>query len=264
MNDLEDFWQFAANFGIPKLTDFVVDLEDEILRYNQSRTKGLSNWEQSTPEYQDFSININRIAVFLSDIKNMEPNLKIRELSTSFKAKEIFFEHHIKSEGVFIFLVTTLEVYMESVFQIASQKLEIKKLNSHDLNKFCTKFHIEIQPVDKLLIDILKNMKNRIIFQNAEYCKIAFKLIGIDLPNIKGVLWQNIFDVNKKGSIMNIRHKIVHTGHKVMLSTRFSFKDIKEKTSELVEFIYEVEKIRTQLNLHNKDIVTIFNGSFFD
>ena len=91
MNNLEDFWKLTAGFGIPKLSDFILDLDNGELRYIQSRTKISSNWEQTTPEYQIFSIYINRVAVFLSDIKNIEPTLKIGELNTSFKAKKIFF-----------------------------------------------------------------------------------------------------------------------------------------------------------------------------
>lgn len=229
-------------------------------KYIKSRTKTSSNWEQITPEYQIFSININRVAVYLSDIKNIEPTLKIGELNTSFKAKKIFFEHHIKSEAVFILLVTALEVYMESVFRTASIKFELKKLNSKDLEKFCKTFRLKTEKTDKLLKDILVDRMN---FQNADNCKIAFKLIGIDLPSINNVLWHNIFNVKKKGSIMNIRHRIVHTGQKVMLSYQFTFKEVREKVIDLITFVAHVEKIRIKMNLQDRTIVTIFNGDSF-
>lgn len=50
MNNLEDFWKLTAGFGIPKLSDFILDLDNGELRYIQSRTKILSNWEQTPPE----------------------------------------------------------------------------------------------------------------------------------------------------------------------------------------------------------------------
>lgn len=256
MKNLEDFWKIAAGFGIPKLSDFLIDLDNSELRYNQTRTKSSSNWEQTTPEYQTFSVNINRVAVFLSDIKNIKPTLKKRKLNTSFKAKKIFFEHHIKSEAIFILLVTALEVYMESIFRIASTKFELKILNIKDLNKFCKTFHLKIEKTDKFLKDILAD---RMDFQNGDNCKIAFKLIDIDLPSINNALWQNIFDIKKEGSIMNIRHKIVHTGQKVMLIYQFSFEEVKEKVVELITFVSHVEKIRTKMNLQDRTIVTIFN-----
>ena len=219
MSNIEDFWTEIARYGIPQLKNFILDLDRGELVYNQSRTNTSSNWEQTTPEYQIFSININRVAVFLSDIKDIEPRLEKGSLNTSFNAKQIFFEHHIKSEATIILVVTALEVYMESVFRIASTNFELNKLNSNDLEKFRKTFRLKIEKSDKLLEDILVN---RMTFQNGKICKTAFKLIGKDLQGIDNTLWQNIFDVNKLGSIMNLRHRIVHTGQKVMLSYKSS------------------------------------------
>ena len=226
MSNIEDFWTEIASCGIPKLKDFILDLDKGELVYNQSRTDRTSNWEQTTPQYQTFSININRVAVFLSDIRDLEPRLDKSALNTSFNAKKIFFEHHIKSEAAMILVITALEVYLESVFRIAATKSELSKLNSKALEKFCKTFRLQISKSDILLKDILVD---RMDFQSGRNCKIAFKLIGIDLPGIDNTLWQNIFDVNKLGSIMNLRHRIIHTGQKVMLSYEFTFEEVKKK-----------------------------------
>ena len=37
-DDLDQFWNIIAQFGIPKLTDFVLDLDNGKLRYNQTQT----------------------------------------------------------------------------------------------------------------------------------------------------------------------------------------------------------------------------------
>ncbi len=87
---------------------------------------------------------------------------------------------------------------MESVFRIAATKFELSKLNSKDLEKFCNTFRLKISKSDILLQDILVD---RIDFQNGRNCKIAFKLIGIDLPGIDNTLWQSIFDVKKKEAL---------------------------------------------------------------
>lgn len=256
MSNLNDFWKEIATYGIPELKDFIIDLDKKELVYNQSRTDKKTNWEQTTPQYQTFSININRAAVFLFDIKEIEPKLDKGILNTSFNAKKIFFEHHVKSEAVITLSVTALEVFMGSVFRIASNKLELKKLNSKDLEKFCKTFRLKINKSDILLKDILVD---RMDFQNGDNCKRAFKLLGIDLPKIDVLLWQNIFNAKKVGSLMNLRHRIIHTGQKVMLTYEFTYIEVKKTIIDLISFVLKLEKLKNSLNLQDRDIVTIFD-----
>ena len=203
-----------------------------------------------------FSININRAAAFLLDIKRMEPNLDRSNPNTSFNAKKIFLEHHIKCEAVIIFLVTALEVYIESVFRIASKKINLRMLKHRSLKRFIKMFKLKKKPSAILLEDILDD---RMDFQRKENSKIAYKLIGINLPKIDNALWQNIFDVNRNGSIMGLRHRIIHTGLNVLISYEFTFQEVKNKVTELIKFISQVENKRKSINLHDETIIRIFD-----
>ncbi len=233
MSNLKEFWEEIRRFGIPKLSDFLIDQKTKELFYKQTRTRTTSNWEVSTPEYLTFSINVSRVAVFLNDIKIMEPNLDRSKPNASFEAKKLFLDYHIKCEAVIIFLVTTLEVYLESVYHIALNKLKINTIDP--------KYN----------------------FQNKEDCKTAFKIIGIDLPNVDNQLWQDIFAAKKEGSIMNLRHRIIHTGLKVFLSYDFTFEEIEEKVLNVIKFISKIETKRRDLKILSSQIVKIFDESLF-
>ena len=118
-------------------------------------------------------------------------------------------------------------------------------------------FNISPNSSHKKLSDTLKD---RMDFQSKSNLKKAYKLIGLNLPNIEGQLWQDIFDTNRTGSLMRLRHRIVHNGLKVMKDYSFNFKDIYELTMKSIEFIYGVEVKRKELHLQARNIVIIFDS----
>jgi len=252
---MENFWENVINYQIPKISNILLDLDTNEFHFNQTTTS-TRNWDKFTDEYLDFCLNINKIGNFLTILKNSEVLLNNSPINASFKARRINLDFIGKCESIIIYLATALEIYLESVFRTASRKFDLNKLNSTDLNKFYRRFNITPDTTHSNLNDILKD---RMDFQNKSNLKIAYKLIGIDLPNLVGLLWPDIFDTKRLGSLMRLRHRIVHNGLEVMKDHSFNFKEVYELTMKSIKFIYKVETKRKALQLQGRDIVRIFN-----
>ena len=58
---------------------------------------------------------------------------------------------------------------------------------------------------------------------------------------------------------MGLRHRIIHTGLNVLISYEFTFQEVKNKVTELIKFISQVENKRKSINLHDETIIRIFD-----
>ncbi|KKL70722.1 hypothetical protein LCGC14_2102060, partial [marine sediment metagenome] len=192
-----------------------------------------------------------------ADLKKTEDLLDTSPVNASFNARRIDLNFIGKSQSLIIFLATAVEVYCESVFRTASNKFDLVRLDSSDLEDFYRRFNIAHLPPHRKLSDVLKT---RMDFQNKDNLKIAYKLIGIHLPTLVGELWQDIFDTNRMGSLMRLRHRIVHNGLEIMKDHQFNFDETHELTMKSIRFVYQIETRRTELQLHNRDIVVIKNS----
>lgn len=192
----------------------------------------------------------------LIDLKDAESLLDSSPINASFNGKRIDLNFIGKCQSLIIFLATAVEIYYESVFRTASSKFDLVTLDSSSLDNFYHRFYITPLPSHTKLSDVLKP---RMDFQNRDNLKIAYKLIGIHLPTLTGVLWPEIFDTNRVGSLMRLRHRIVHNGLDIMKDHQFSFDEIYELTMKSIRFVYSLEIKRTELHLHGRDIVRIFD-----
>lgn len=252
---MEDFWKVVTNFQIPKISNILLNLDTNDFHFNQTTTS-TSNWDKFTDEYLDFCLNINKIANFLIILKNNEDLLNNSPINASFKARRINLDFIGKCESIIIYLATALEIYLESVFRTASRKFDLNKLNSTNLNKFYRRFNITPNTTHSNLNDVLID---RMSFQNKKSLKIAYQLIGIDLQNVVGQLWEDIIDTKRTGSLMRLRHNIVHNGLEFMKDHSFKFNEVYELTMKSIKFIYGVEIKRKELQLQGRYIVMIFD-----
>lgn len=231
---MKNIWDILLKYQIPKISNILLNIDTNEFHYNQTHTS-TSNWNSYTSEYLDFCLNINKIITLLINLKNSEELLDNSPINASFNARRINLEFIGKCESIIIYLATALEIYLEFIFRTASEKFELNKLNNNDLTKYYDRFNISPKNSHKTLSDTLKD---RMDFQSKSNLKKAYKLIGLNLPNIGGQLWQDIFDTNRTGSLMRLRHRIVHNGLKVMKDYSFNFKDIYELTMKSIEFLF--------------------------
>ena len=254
---MQNFWENVRNYQIPQLSDIYLDIDAKKFHYNLTRVSITSNGDKFTEEFLDFSLNINKIALFLTDLKQTEDSLDISPPNTSFNSRRIDLNFIGKCQSLIIFLATAVEVYCGSVFRTASQKIDLNTLDTTDLKEYHYRFFLTS---DSSHVKLSDTLKPRMEFQNNEAVKIAYKLIGIDLPDLVGVLWQDIFDTNKVGSLMRLRHRIAHNGLEIMKDHLFSFNETYELTMKSIRLIHLIETKRTELHLHNRDIIVIRNG----
>ncbi len=252
---MEDFWKILIGYQIPKISQILLNKDTNEFHYNQTSTT-TSNWEKFTDEYLNLCLNINKIANFLNNLKNSEDSLNTSPINASFKARRINLDFIGKCESIITNLVTSLETYLESVFRTASRKFELNKLKKSDLDDFYHRFNISPKTSNIKLNDVLKK---RMDFQSKSNVKIAYRLIGIDLPSLVSQLWQEIFDTKRTGSLMRLRHRIVHNGLEVMKDHIFNFDEIYKLTMNVIKFIYKVEMKRKEFQLQKRDIVIIFD-----
>ncbi|MHA1150387.1 MAG: hypothetical protein ACTSR8_19380 [Promethearchaeota archaeon] len=253
---MENIWDNLLSYQIPKISNILLNTDTNEFHYDQTNTSS-SNWNRFTKEYLDFCLNINKIIGFLATLKTSEDSLDTSPINASFNARRINLDFIGKCESIIIFLATTLEIYLESIFRAASGKFELNNLDTNDLNKYYYRFYIT---PNSSLLKLNETLKDRMDFQIRDNLKIAFKLIGLHLPSIGGHLWQEIFDTNRAGSLMRLRHRIVHNGLQVMKDHSFSFNDVYELTMKSIEFIHMVEVKRKELHLQDSDIVLIFDS----
>lgn len=237
---MKKFWRILKKYEIPEISDILLDINEKRFHFNRKKLSS-SNWEDFTQTYEHFCFNINKIASFLFDLKTIEKSLDNSPINASFQARRINLQFMGICEFILIYLATTIEIYLEDSFRIASKKILLNNLDPSILKKFMNRFKLTSNPSNTKLTDILEK---RMDFQNKENIKIAYKLLGVDLPNLVGQLWQDILDTNNDGSLMQLRHRIVHNGLEMMLDHIFTFKEVYNTTLKVIEFVYKLEKER--------------------
>lgn len=230
---MKNIWELLIKFEIPKISNILLDTDTNEFHYNQTQIS--PRWDIFTEEYLDFCLNINKITTFLIDLEENEKSPDNSPINASFNARRINLEFIGKSEFILIYLVTTLEIYLEAVFRAVSGKFKLATLDPNDLNNYYYRFLIS---PDSSYNNLNDTLADRMDFQSKSNLKAAFKLIGLDLPAIGGQLWQDVFDPNKEGSLLYLRHRIVHNGLQLMKNHSFNFNEIYELTIKSIKFIY--------------------------
>ena len=79
-------------------------------------------------------------------------------------------------------------------------------------------------------------------FQRSKNCKIAYKLVGIDIPALNNSLWEYIFASRNPISILSRRNSIIHALTRTIEYLEISKEDVKEDIEKTCMFIFNIEK----------------------
>ncbi len=196
-----------------------------------------------------FTTNINRAIALYPEI------IKISQPEEFFNIKNIFIFQTMQ-----IHLITALEVYLSGLFLwVANNNVLISHLDPKLFIKFLKTFNLKNQFLDKFaekgnldffLGEILPERIDASVFQQKRKCKIAFKLIGIDVVNIEESIWEKIY-TSENGYITK-RNLCVHSDIHDYLGIKniydFDLKQVFEVLEntimDIVKFVYYIEHQR--------------------
>jgi len=200
-----------------------------------------------SPHFLDFTFGINRAVSFYSKI------LKI-ETSEDF----LSYENTLFYDTIILFVINALKNYLISTFRFLAEGMNASTINKKYLIKFIREFNIErkflkkLEEYDSLEFLVSELISERIDLQQKKKCKIAFKLLNINLPEINDKIWENIFK-NESNGYMQRRHKIAHTTfqseiHNVnQINVKDEIEYIENVILDVVEFVHDIEWIRLWL-----------------
>lgn len=262
-------WEFLNRYCISKFTfniqevqvkmdksvkvmdgKFVQDKDPDIIE------KGAINFSFDGPPshlvfsefYTIFTTNINRAIALYPEI------VKISKPEDFFNLKNIFI-----SQTMHILLITALEVYLSSLFLwVSRQRVLISNLDPKIFVKFLKTFTLRYQFLDLFaergnldfpLGDLLPEKMDASVFQQKRKCKIAYKLIGIDVVNIAESIWEKIY--SKNGYIQK-RNLIIHSNIHSYLGINNirdfdldkHIEDLENTLMDIVKFVFYIEHQR--------------------
>jgi len=198
-------------------------------------------------EFHAFSMNISRIMHLYQELFR-EPlinfNLHINA-SSPYKNALIKLKDCVFAESIIILLISTIEVFLEDTFRKIARILEINTLDLRLIKKFLKLFNIDIKlkrRKKKLLASNLSSiLPNRMDFQRSENCKIAYKLVGIDIPALNNSLWEHIFASKNSNSILSRRNSIIHALTRTLQRLDITKEDVRNDIEKTCEFIFNIE-----------------------
>lgn len=238
IRDKEKFWKILReSYDISKIENIQFHEDGYIL-------SGGFGWDLRFDEridsiqYLQFILNINRVMMLYEDI------LDLNIINES----RVNLRYQLLSENIFILLITSLEVYLVDTFKRLSKLVVIEDLGKENLIKFLKEFKAtenffeKLKEIGNLKIQLNDIIPERLDFQQKEKCKIAYQLLGIDLPNLNHEIWKKIFTKEEHGYIQ-IRNHIVHGGSKEILLKRrkINFEFLEDSILNVINFVFLIE-----------------------
>jgi hypothetical protein len=146
-----------------------------------------------------------------------------------------------------------MEVYLVDVFKKLSSQVTIENIDKRKFVNFLRALRLEKDYLDSLKeygnnnIPLSKIIPERIDFQQKDKCKIAYSLLGIDLPTIadkEQKIWGRIFG-DTENSYTQIRHNIIHRGVSATarLSQKLDIELVQKAILDITKFISLLESI---------------------
>lgn len=193
----------------------------------------------------NFTYSVNRVIIFYPRL------LKIETLEDF-----INYENSLFYDTILLFLINALENYLVDTFKYLAEGVEILHINQKYLKKFLGVFNISQKNLKKrsqsanfLLSELIPE---RIDMQQKKKCKIAYKLLNIDLAELNPEIWENIFTKKSDGYIQR-RHKIVHASFQSEIKTineldlKSEVEYIEKAIIDIAKFVHDIEWIRLAL-----------------
>lgn len=235
IKDKEKFWEFLRNYGIGKIKykKETPPFEFEILPLNKV----------DSYEYDDFVFNINHVMIIYEELINTEKLIE----------SKVNLRHQLLCEIILTLLITSLEVFLTNTFESLSIVNLIENLDKSKLVDFVKEFNVEkkffnaLKEKGDLQIQLVNIIPERLDLQQKDKSKIAFTLVGIDLPKLEHELWKKNFARKEAKSYIQIRHRIVHRGVSRLLRDRKQALDldfIETAIFDIVKFVYQIENER--------------------
>lgn len=271
--NLNDIWNELSKLYIKRASKYaIINLENPCIHLERKRMTRPALFDNY--EYENLEFNINKIMLIYEALCEYENNReKDYSYNASFKHKLIDLKIQSYCEDILGDLITTLEAYLVALFKRISKDIYIKNLEIQKLKKFLIKNNYKYKKKkfynkdhyvkkfikanqDKKLSEILKPS---LYFQQGKYSKIAYSLIGINLPSLNNTLWGKIFSKGDPKSYVELRHRITHKGAESLLTQQLSIEDIEEAIIGCMKFIFIVECERQRLYPYGPDIAFFYD-----
>lgn len=197
-----------------------------------------------SPFFAEFTVNLNRAIYFYPEI------IKVQSKEEFFNKRVVFLFHTIH-----ILLIIALEIYLNSTFRGVTQRLPIRLYDEKLLRRFLKIFNLKKIFLTKLIkwnseYPLSNLLPDRMDFLQKKKCKIAYKLIDINVLNVENSIWEKIFS-STDGYIQK-RHRLVHSSPENVFKVRNinQFDRIREITEientilDIVKFVFHIENQR--------------------
>ncbi|TFG04908.1 MAG: hypothetical protein EU539_10025 [Promethearchaeota archaeon] len=200
-----------------------------------------------SPHFLNFTYGINRVMTFYTKL------IKIKTPEDL-----VSYQNALYYDTSLLFLINALENYLISTFRFLAKGINISFMNKNHLHRFIKEFNIEkkffkrLEKFNTLEFPFSELTPERMDIQQKKKCNIAFKLLGINLPELNRKIWEKIFTNESHGYIQR-RHKIIHSSYIPEIK---NINDIKVKDEityierailDIVEFVHNIEWIRLWL-----------------
>lgn len=245
----EEMWGLLNRFNVSKIS-ICYDTKGRLI----TKPVLISNFMFSFT-HRRFVQHINRVMMIYPKIIERKKSVDLSER----------IEHYLYRSNILILLINSLEVYLDTVFRLASGFLFIRDLNKEIFIKFIKTFWItknffkKLIEKDNLEIELTEILPERMDFQNKDKCKVAFQLLNIDLLRLSEDIWHNIFD-NEETSYMHTRHRVIHSDMSDIenLESECSVDFVERALLDIVKFIFFIEEKRLEL------YPSLFEVKFFE
>jgi len=229
-SDIEKLWELLLQCDIVKL-------------FADKKVEHLDAFDKHSSMFVIFNLNINRALILYPLLLTIQKKADQHHMDLQLDFQYLHF-----CEVILICLITSMEVYLVDMFKQISSLVTVKDVDKRKFVDFLRQFRLE-----KEYLDSLKNYGNdsiplsiiipgRIDLQQKEKCKVAYSLIGIDLPRIvdgESKTWDKIFG-NTKDSYVQMRHNIIHRGMgaTVRLSQKLNIDLVESAILDVAKFVY--------------------------
>ena len=200
-----------------------------------------------SPHFLDFTFGINRAIIFYPRIIKIKTSEELLD-----------YENALFYDTILLFLINALENYLINTFRFFANGMSTSLVNKKRLFKFIKEFNIErkffkkLEEYDSLEFSLSELIPERLDLQQKDKCKIAFKLLNINLPELNSRIWEKIFTNESYGYIQR-RHKIIHASFQSGIQNikeidiNEEIEYIEDAILDIVEFVHDIEWLRLWL-----------------
>lgn len=246
--DILNFWKGLIKFNVQPLTHAHIVHKEGIPPTYIGPIDFRIPEKYSYREFHAFSMNISRIMHLYQELFRdplIDFRLKI-SVSSPYENTLIALKDCVFAESIIILLISTIEVFLEDTFRKIASVLRINTLDIRLLEQFLKLFHIDFKlkcvKKKQMNIKLSSILPSNMDFQRSNNCKIAYKLVGVDIPALDNSLWEYIFASRNPNSILSRRNSIIHALTRTVERLKFSKEDVKEDIEKACNFIFNIEK----------------------